>query len=544
MRFLRFATNDDTTMVAIAAGGYGGKPSPYVVNIHYLIGYLLKSLYTWIPSVNWFTVWYLFMYMLAFAFIVYICIRNSRKKRAGLIIALGIVILAFYLLLSFFSFTVVAFALLTAGMAGVAYAGIAEADASLERHVIYAISTAYIFLAAMMRTDVINTAIVICMVYGISTSVLLRDKRIIKHIAAILIALAVIELLVTATNTWLLSRNNTEKAFYEWGEIRSKALDCSPVPYDEKLFSENGFSKASYDACYRAFYYIRDAVSTEKLNKLINWNTHRYHPHIIGYIKEHVGAYTSLGYRRIWQGMLVFMTVCCMVLGEKKTRCQSFALYAAVITTDYAYYFIGRSLLHVMMPTYVMGSLLGTLLLGCTISEDSLTNEKRVKGRLCCVAFVLLLIVSIVSLSRDPVRYSMTLTEKDAAILKEGRKYMRDHPDMLFVALDPSVFAVSTDEDMWHNRYATEPYNLAGNWEIYSLPSNTMLESYGIDPNDPGRDLVDNDRVIFLSSRTESFDPNKSYISELYKEYYGMEGVKFIPIDNLKNWTSWRLSGN
>lgn len=533
-------------MLAIAAGGYGGMPSPYVVNIHYLIGYILKNLYTWVPSVNWFTVWYLFMYMLSFAFILYIIIKSNRRSRTGMIICLGIEILSFYMLLNFFSFTVAAYALLTAGMMGAAYADKTRADATSGHHRVMVISTVLFIFAAMMRTDVINTAIVISAVYGITATISLKNRRILWNTALIIAVLTSVELLACATNTYFLSRDVTEAAFYEWGETRSKALDCTPVPYDEKLFLDNGFSKASYDACYGAFYYVRDAVSMEKLKHLIDWNTGRYHPHVIGFIKSHIGAYMASGYRRIWQALFVFVIIANMVLGDRKAQCKAFALYAAVIAADYAYHFIGRPLIHVMMPTYVMGSLLSTTLLeqDDTIIENSSIKKHRMRCVVCEAGFLILVAVAILTIYKDPARYSMTLTEEDAAVLQEGREYMRDHPNSIFIAVDPTVFAISTDEDMWHNRYATEPYNLAGNWEIYSLPSNTMLESYGIDPNDPGRDLVDNDRVIFLSSRTESFDPNKSYISELYKEYYGMEGVKFIPIDNLKNWTSWRLSGN
>lgn len=538
---LRFATNDDTTMLAIAAGGYGGRPSPYVVNIHFIIGYILKTLYTVIPDVNWFTVLYFVMYFLASAYVICIIARVCESRAYALITGHIMAGLSFFLLMSFFSFTVVAYALLTAGLTGLIYAD--SRQPVPVRPII--ISTVYIISAALMRTDVINTAIVMVTVYGIVSSVLLKDKKPLLRMSYVLIGLIVTEYIAIGSNTLCLMSNAVEAAFYNWGELRSKALDCAPVPYDEALFSQNGFSRASYDACYGAFYYIKDAVSADKMKMLTDWNVNRYDPHIIGYIRSHFGAYLTDGYRRIWQEMLAFITTAGVIAGSKVNRRKNLALYIAVISADYVYHFIRRPMLHVMMPTYVMGGILGTVLLAGSMAQLS-GDKKRNKTvvEVITVLTVILTAGAAYGMIRDPIRYSMTLTGEQAKSLREGREYMRKHPDELFFALDPTVFAVSTDEDMWHNRYETEPYNLAGNWEIYSLPSNVMLESYGIDSKDPGRELPDNDKAIFLQSSEDMSDPNKGYVIDLYREYYDMD-VHFEQISRLENgWKAYRLINN
>ena len=198
-----------------------------------------------------------------------------------------------------------------------------------------------------------------------------------------------------------------------------------------------------------------------------------------------------------------------------------------------------------MMPTYVMGSIIGVVLLATDQSrgKTSAGENKRMSMTMKIISALTLIIVTVamIDIHQETARYSMTLTADQAESLHEGREYMRAHPDKLFFALDPAVFAVSTDEDMWHNRYADEPYNLAGNWEIYSVPSDAMFASYGIDHTDPGRELVNNDTAVFLQSDNVDMDPNDSYIIDLYKEYYGMS-VRFELIDSLKNgWRSYRL---
>lgn len=569
MGYLRFATNDDTTMLAIAAGGYGGKPSPYVVNIHFLIGYILNALYTVIPDINWFTVLYLSMYAMSFFFILYTITKSCRRNRSLCSFGFVIVTVGFYLLLSFFSFTVAAYALLTAGVSGLLYS--MEAEGTVQNKSTYVtvkeypcgialrimeiLSVVLIVLAAMMRTDVINTAIVMVVVYGsiawighLAIEARKADdesngnRERLLRIAIILGVLVIIETASYASNKWLLTRDKAESEFYQWGETRSKALDCAQVPYNEELFTEYGFSKASYEACYEAFYYIRDAVSKEKMLTLIELNKKRYNPHIIGFIKAHFSAYIIPGFRRIWQGMFVLVILAGLIISGRIGRIQMIALYISVISADYVYHFIQRPMVHVMMPTYVMGSLLGLVIVTGDVAgrcERQHKYNNKVRG-LSALA-VLLAMCVISDICSNPARYSMTLTKDQVESLHIGREYMRSHQDKLFFALDPAVFAVSTDEDMWHNRYAEEPYNLAGNWEIYSVPSYAMFESYGIDHTDPGRELVNNDTAVFFQSENEDTDPNDSYIIDLYKEYYGMS-VRFELIDSLKNgWRSYRL---
>ena len=110
----------------------------------------------------------------------------------------------------------------------------------------------------------------------------------------------------------------------------------------------------------------------------------------------------------------------------------------------------------------------------------------------------------------------------------------------MFCALDGGVFAVSTDEDMWDNRYAHDRYNLAGNWEIDSIPAYAMFRCYGIYDEDPGRYLADNDDVMFISSNEDSFDPEDNYVIDLYREYYGMF-ICFERVESIDGWGIYRI---
>jgi len=523
-----YGTNDDTTMVAIAAGGYGGTPSPYIVNIHMLIGYILKTLYTYLPAVNWMTVTYLVMYALAF-FVIDDILAGYCGNNCDTVITLCMTGISFYLMLSFFSFTVVAYALLTAGIMSLWAKGVTPE------------AVVCITLASMMRVDVLNTAIVVLVVYSLVYGICSGEVgKPIKKIIILILGLTGMELISYYSNTWLLGLNDREKAFLKWGEIRSRALDCTPVPYDKGLFEAHGFSKAAYDACYGAFYYIYDAVDTEKMRLLIDWNRNRYHIHALGFIRAHFEAYTTLSYRGVWQGLFVTIIVLNLIRNNKRGRIVTLSLYVGVLIADYAYYFVGRPLLHVMMPTYLMGSLLGLFLY---FNNGSVHDEKNNKKKqFVSTALIGMLTMGIIiAIHYNPAKYSMVMTEDERNNLREARQYIEDHQDKLFFALNPEVFALSVDEKMWTNRYMDNRYNLAGNWEIYSVPSNEMFEDYGIDGEKPGKSAMDNYKIVFLHPHPEDFDTDNNYVIDLYWEYYD-EKVHFKAVDHLSNgWGAYSL---
>lgn len=113
-----YRTNDDTTMVAIAGGAYG-EASPYVVNLHLVLGFVLMVLFKVAPIVNWMTVIFLFVSLIAFAAIDgIICYFGNDKggiwKKIGIA---AIIDLAWFMLIFYFTFTVVAYSVGIAGMA-------------------------------------------------------------------------------------------------------------------------------------------------------------------------------------------------------------------------------------------------------------------------------------------------------------------------------------------------------------------------------------------------------------------------------------------
>lgn len=98
-------------MLDIASGGYGA-PSPYIVNIHILLGYLYQFLFTLFPTTNWVTISYLLAYV--GSFIALDWVFSSEKYNFPLSLAVLSSCLIFFL--NHFTFTVVAYCACIAGI--------------------------------------------------------------------------------------------------------------------------------------------------------------------------------------------------------------------------------------------------------------------------------------------------------------------------------------------------------------------------------------------------------------------------------------------
>ncbi|WP_223550792.1 hypothetical protein [Aestuariivivens sp. NBU2969] len=110
-----FSLNDDTAMNAIASGAISGNPSEFLLFTNVILGYILKLLFTYAPTINWYS-WYL----LSALFMGYFAIQYAfatTNESLWLKIFRHVLILALIMTsLLFITFTVVAAVVLIGGV--------------------------------------------------------------------------------------------------------------------------------------------------------------------------------------------------------------------------------------------------------------------------------------------------------------------------------------------------------------------------------------------------------------------------------------------
>lgn len=77
---IHFEENDDIIMSLIASGGYSGIPDPHLVFINYLYGLLLVALYNISSSIEWYTLMFCVLHIIALSVIIYFLIKTKINK--------------------------------------------------------------------------------------------------------------------------------------------------------------------------------------------------------------------------------------------------------------------------------------------------------------------------------------------------------------------------------------------------------------------------------------------------------------------------------
>lgn len=75
---IRYEVNDDTMMCLIANGHFTNKPDGHLVYINAIYGWFIANLYDWIPSVEWYTILFCVIQVVAATGIAYMVLRDDR----------------------------------------------------------------------------------------------------------------------------------------------------------------------------------------------------------------------------------------------------------------------------------------------------------------------------------------------------------------------------------------------------------------------------------------------------------------------------------
>lgn len=519
---LHYATNDDTTMVALAGGGYV-TPSQYIVNMHIVLGMFLKLLFTYLPYINWITILFIGVYIFSFTLLDYHFVFKMKNTKQKFLIYFMVINLILIILLGHFTFTVVSY---ISGSVAIIIFLYNDKKVKSSENVFALIS---LLMCLLIRAEAIKSlfiVIILCCLYE-----LIRYKNKNK----ILIGIAIVLLMYGSifSNTALVNMNEHQKEFYDWGEIRSAALDCAAVPYDADEFDSKNISAADYSAIYGAFYYVKDAISTSKLNSISEMNgiNIKYNFDIGGYIKNQISTFNTMQYDNLYKWIFILIVVLGVVIGDSKTRKETGLILLGVITADLVFYIIQRSVYRVVMPTYVFAIML--LVINFNSRFKNYKHELlRYKRNIFAIEIIFVSILSLLCL-----KCVFEYESKNAYVYSEYRQqaleYLKEHNDTLYLAGNPTVFSLDVCDSVWDYSGKGERWNLIGNWEIYSVPSDKLVNSYGYyDTENILEYALNNNKIQILTTMGEDFEDYGQFILDLYKQYYGIR-PHFEKVDNI-----------
>jgi hypothetical protein len=518
---IHYATNDDTTMVDIASGGYV-TPSQYIINIHILVGIIYKLLFNLLPGLNWVTLSYLFVYL--FSFIVIDLIFS--ETRTDLRLVFSIVTTAFIILVSYFSFTIVAYCSGSAGILALLR------SVKYDRiHKPYFVAGVLLVITAVLFRGEVFVPIAIILLAEIIYRI--KDKNRLRYFLIFIFCLSMM-IIGTNSNLFFSKLNETEKQHLDWGEIRSAALDCAIVPYDKERFDAAGISYEKYQAMYNAFYYDYENVSIEDFEKLIELNTpaNKYNFDLIQFITTYLDKFETMNrFSHIHFFMfyvLLFIFLCKSLYYRNKKEIYGICIMIAVLAVEFAFFFIQRDYYRVVMPNYILASLLLLIHLEEMSDTEKESDLEVMKWLPLMPCLILMIALVFRGLKYDIIPAAGVLNERGKVL-----EYMIDHNENLYLAGDPNVFLLDMARPIWEYTAQQGKWNLMGNWEIYGAPYYNIVSGYGIKNQDNLLlESVDSENIKVIVSCGKDFPSQYSYILSYLKKYHNID-AEFIEAEHI-----------
>ena len=525
---LVYATNDDTTMIAIASGGYGA-PSQYVVFMHMILGYLLKFLFTICNGVNWVTVVFLFSDMLS-VLVLDMVFASVKREKMGFVCTVIVLDVALLMVLAYFSFTVVAYWAGIAGLIGMTYAFMENVDHGHRLLTGICAGIAFVF-CMMIRAEAVLSLVIVYASYIFVSLIFKRNWK------PLVIALAAVccMLVFKESNAWMNDLNPVQRDYMAWNKLRSEVADFPAVPYEEEILSERGVSHDLYTAIYGFFFYSNGAADTELLETMVELNPlqNRYDFDVMGMLDEHFSLWRSgeacirfLGlYRIIFASVLLFYAV----LG-RRDHLFLFLTWGSALAAECVFHFINRAPYRVVMPNYLFAVVL--LMLCCGI--DARKKEKLYSlgisvQRITAALTAALLCFSVYAYMLHGDYLPWLYADTQRAVLD----YMAENDDKVFLAGSGGVGGVEVSESIWSHPGKRGILNLIGGWTTYSVPYFELMERQGVqDPYNVLYEAIDNDRILFLTYMGGDYPKYVPWILGLIEEDYQIK-AEFKKVEDI-----------
>lgn len=524
---LVFAQNDDTTMVAIASGGYGA-PSQYVVFMHMILGFLLKFLFTICNGVNWVTVVFLVADMCS-VLVLDMVFASVKQEKTGFFCAVIVLDLMLLIVLAHFTFTVVAYWAGIAALTGITYAFMGKVDR--RRRIITGIcgGTALVF-CLMIRAE---TLISLVIVYASYVAVSLLSERNWKPLVIALTVLCCMQISVKS-NTWMSKLDPIQRTYLSWTTARSAIVDYPMIPYDESDFSEKGITYNQHKAIYYGFNYDFDMVDMESMSALIERQSSRYDFDVMGMLKSHFSVWGSvrelLSFTSLYRIMFAAVALFYLVFGRKQDFPFLFLTWGSTVAAECAFNFIRRPVYRVVMPGYLLAVVLIMLYCGIDTQKERKLHLQGISAqRMTVVMTAVLMCGSIFTYIQHGDYQAWMYSGTERAVLD----YMAENDDKVFLACDASLFGVEVSDSIWNHPGKRGIWNLIGSWDTYTVPYYELMERQGIqDPNHVLREAIDSDKILLLTRYGDNMPIYCDWVLGLVEDNYHIK-VEFEKVEDV-----------
>lgn len=512
---LKYEQVDDFMMMNLISAS-DGNFSLYGVFMHPLICGMIILLFKTGININWYSVFMLFLQFISFTVIGSILLEKHKKKGVFLYIIFATI---FYTrLLINIQFTTVAAICITAGILLVIY----------REKRISVMGLALIAIGAMIRFDTLILTLPFLFIYYCFIGI--KNKEIF-NLKNVLIILGIISI-IYISNSLFYNMNPLYREYTKFNEARSYLHDTANiVAQKEDIFLKQGWSKNDIDIFYTYSFADENVYNLSTLNDLKNEleNTDRIDikQNIVKTLQIFVAQLTNINYLL----PLIFLLVLTLynVNTNKENQILIALIFLMTICIHIGFIFIGRPLLRVILPEYIIGCLLQMYFL-----PYSKKSEKR-HIILLLIAIALISIVAIINY-RFCIKNKKLYNVNNYSIYKEAIEYTSSHKENAYVytlSLQRRFLAYSVYEKIPNNTFSN--LRPMGDWDTYTQNYYDFKARYNID--NIMTDLYKKDNLYVISGDLVWDKVYLNYIDkivEYIKEHYNVE-VEYEVVKEFNN---------
>ena len=488
--------------------GLDGTYNLHGVYIHPLLCLIISLFFRIIPAINWHT-----MFLLAFQFICFTAIGNTiiKKHENGVSIALYAIFASIFYttLLMLLQYTSVAALLILTSFILLIDMQAQHENKSLK----YKIFIFTLFaVGIMLRMQSLIIILPFLAIYFIMKLVEFFQKKNSKENLLSLIKNYIIYVLITivvyVSSLIIYNSDEVYKNYMEYNNIRTTLHDMTYVDYDEnkEIFEEIGWSKNDHYLFYTFNFGDENIYSKENLEKILNYKIQKdgkYNYNINlkeiqeSFVSESLDTYTYIA----------ILFLCTFLIGllinkRKGNICINILTFIATLGLHILFIVMGRSMLRVVIPEYIIG----TALLIYNLEFDKKTKiDDSIKN--CIALFITILTLCYTSGIKYKFGYELDDYKSTQDIINytsqnKQNVYLYTVPSLQFRYLAYPVYQMPPKESFSNLR-------VIGGWDMYTQNYYDFKERYSLDGN-----LLD-----LLKENVYLIDGEVFWSGRLYEDY-------------------------
>ena len=518
--------------------GLDGTYNIHGVYIHPIICIIISIFYRILPIINWHSIFLLSIQFICFTIIGYIILK---KHNNGIAIVLYTIFASvFYVtMLMLIQYTSVAALLILTALIML----IDILDKNEKTKIKYIIGMYILYTIGIMTR--MQSLLIIIPFFGLYFVINLvgykfqkqiQKDTIIKMLKYYLIYV-LITVIVYLSNIIIYNSDEVYKNYMEYNDIRATLHDIIYVDYEEnkEIFDEVGWSKNDHYLFYTFNFGDEDIYSKENLQKILDYKIQKdgkynFDTNIVeinrSFISETSDSITYIS--------ILFMAIFIISLFNSNRTKENVLIFIATIGMHILFIIIGRSMLRVVIPEYIIGTAL--LIYNLNFNNKNKINDNIKNCVIIC--FMILIICTFVGNKYD---YGYKLENYEN--YRELINYTNNHKENVYLYTVPSL----QDRYLTYSVYQMPPkgvfsnLRVMGGWDMYTQNYYDFKERYNLEGNflDLLKEnvyLIDGD-VYWSGRRYENYKEN---VILAIKENYGEE-VTCEEVEHFGNLTIYKI---